>query len=175
MQIPVEYDVDCAIRSKLMRALREHLIVATCLDDIIQTVRRMARTIFSADGVAIVLNDDGYCHYVEENAIGPLWKGQRFPMERCISGWAMLNAQTAVIEDVFADARIPHGVYRQTFVASLIMVPVSRTAPVAAIGAYWRNRQTFSNALISLAEELAGEVNEAMRLQHSPQTRAVTA
>jgi hypothetical protein len=78
MQIPVEYDVDCAIRSKLMRALREHLIVATCLDDIIQTVRRMARTIFSADGVAIVLNDDGYCHYVEENAIGPLWKGQRF-------------------------------------------------------------------------------------------------
>jgi hypothetical protein len=96
-------------------------------------------------------------------------------MERCISGWAMLNAQTAVIEDVFADARIPHGVYRQTFVASLIMVPVSRTAPVAAIGAYWRNRQTFSNALISLAEELAGEVNEAMRLQHSPQTRAVTA
>jgi len=28
-------------------------------------------------------------------------------MSICISGWAMLNRQPAVIEDVYADARIP--------------------------------------------------------------------
>ena len=26
--------------------------------------------------------------YADEDAIGKLWKGQRFPMSTCISGWA---------------------------------------------------------------------------------------
>jgi GAF domain-containing protein len=162
MQVPVNYDLNFAIRRKLMGVLRDHLALAKCPEDIIETVRGSARAIFSADGIAFVLNDDGHCHYVEENAIGPLWKGQRFPMQRCISGWAMLNGKTAAIEDVFKDPRIPHEIYRQTFVQSLIMVPVNRTNPVAAIGAYWRDRQKFSVEFVALAEELAAEVGDAM-------------
>jgi hypothetical protein len=54
-----------------------------------------------------VLRDNGYCYYADENAISPLWKGKRFPMEACISGWAMLNRKPAVIEDIYQDARIP--------------------------------------------------------------------
>ena len=34
-----------------------------------------------------------HCYYADEDAISPLWKGQRFPMSACISGWAMLNRQ----------------------------------------------------------------------------------
>jgi hypothetical protein len=176
MQLPVNYDLDFAIRRKLLSVLRDRLSTAEQLDDVIESVRLMARAIFSADGVAFVLNENGHCHYIEENAVGPLWKGQRFAMQHCISGWSMLNARTAVIEDVFKDARIPHDVYRQTFVASLIMVPVSRSAPVAAIGAYWRHRQTFSTAIVALAEELAAGVDEAMRalcaLEGAPQALA---
>ncbi|HEX3664088.1 MAG TPA: GAF domain-containing protein [Rhizomicrobium sp.] len=158
----VKYDPDFAVRRKLLRLLRDGLAGAEQLHDIVEIVRRAARAIFSADGVAFVLNEDGHCHYVEENAIAPLWKGLKFPMEHCISGWAMIHGQTAAIENVYQDDRIPHDVYRQTFVASLIMVPVSRTAPVAAIGAYWRIRQKFSAEMVALAEELAAEVGAAM-------------
>ena len=83
----------------------------------------------SADGVTFVLRDYSNCHYVEEDAISPLWKGQRFPMTSCISGWAMMNNKTAVIPDIFADDRIPHEVYRKTFVKSLVMAPVGFDTP----------------------------------------------
>ena len=46
------------------------------------------------DGVTLVLRDNGRCHYVEEDAIGPLWKGQRFPLESCISGWVMTTSSS---------------------------------------------------------------------------------
>ena len=70
-----------------------------------------------------------------------MWKGQRFPISACISGWSMLHGQTVAIEDVFTDPRIPHDAYRRTFVKSLIMTPIMAPAPVAAIGAYWRERR----------------------------------
>ena len=40
------------------------------------------------------------------------------------SGWVMRTACPLVLPDVFADARVPHDVYRRTFVKSLAMVPV---------------------------------------------------
>jgi hypothetical protein len=87
----VKYDPDFAVRRKLLRLLRDGLAGAEQLHDIVEIVRRAARAIFSADGVALVLNEDGYCHYVDENAIAPLWKGQKFPTEHCISGWTMIH------------------------------------------------------------------------------------
>src|SRR5262249_26847987 len=119
-------------RWKLLTAAEDRLQSAASTQDVIEVVRSAARSIFSADGVTFVLREDDLCHYVEEDAIGPLWKGQRFPMSACISGWSMLNAQTVAIEDVFADPRIPHDAYRRTFVKSLIMTPVSAGSPVAA-------------------------------------------
>ena len=38
-----------------------------------------------------------------EDAIEPLWKGQRFPLGQCISGWAMLNKRSVAIEDIYVD------------------------------------------------------------------------
>ncbi|HWD48708.1 MAG TPA: hypothetical protein VG309_02200 [Rhizomicrobium sp.] len=61
-------------------------------------------------------------------------------METCISGWCMLNDETAAIEDIFADARIPHDAYRKTFVKSLVTVPISRGEAIAAMGTYWRSK-----------------------------------
>jgi two-component sensor histidine kinase len=105
--------------------------------DIAAVVRTQARRLTGADGIAVVLRDDDRCYYVDEDAIGPLWKGKKFPMTACISGWAMLNRQTAVIPDIYLDPRIPHDAYRPTFVKSLVMTPVGRDEPIAAIGAYW--------------------------------------
>src|SRR5690606_25773805 len=79
--------------------------------------------------------------YADEDAISPLWKGQRFPISTCVSGWAMLHREMVVIEDIYADDRVPHAAYRPTFVKSMVMTPVRRDDPIAAIGAYWRKRR----------------------------------
>ncbi|HEY2033494.1 MAG TPA: GAF domain-containing protein [Rhizomicrobium sp.] len=154
---------DQDFRLKLLEAARDRLSVAGSLEEIIAIVRSTARSVCSADGVTFVLRDDGKCHYVEEDAIGPLWKGQKFPMETCISGWCMLNGKTAAIEDIFVDPRIPHDVYRKTFVNSLVMVPVGGDAPIAAMGTYWRDKRAFTDDDVKAVEALAAAVSSAMQ------------
>ncbi len=102
-----------------------------------ELVTQAARGLVGADGATFVLRDGDLCHYADEEAIAPLWKGQRFPMSMCISGWVMLQRRRAVIEDIYKDARIPADAYRPTFVRSLAMVPIRTDLPLGAIGAYW--------------------------------------
>lgn len=149
-------------RWKLLEAAKDRIQVAETLDALVEVVRSTARAVCSADGVTFVLRDGDKCHYVEEDAIGPLWKGERFAMTSCISGWCMLNASTAAIGDIFADPRIPHDVYRRTFVKSLIMAPVSGETPLAALGAYWRDRRNFSPREIETVEMLAAAIGDAL-------------
>jgi len=148
-------------RHELLALTRERLAAAQHRDGIIETVRDSAREICRSDGITFLLREGNMCHYVEENAIGPLWKGQYFPMSACISGWSMQHAQTAVIEDVFADPRIPHDVYRPTFVRSLIMTPLG-TRNVAAMGAYWRQPRRFSDMEIMTVKTLTSLVGRAL-------------
>lgn len=133
----------------------ERLSAAQSLDQIIRIVHDTARAISGADGVTFVLRDGDQCHYVDEDAIGPLWRGRRFPLTACISGWCMLNGKAAVIPDIYADDRIPHDAYRPTFVKSLVMTPVRVEDPLAAIGAYWAERRTFTDEELALLEGLA--------------------
>ena len=120
----------------LLNVVRD-LSFARELPRVAEIVRKAARRLTNADGVTFILRDDGRCHYYDEDAIGPLWKGRRFPLESCISGWVMLNRKAVVIRDIYADARIPHDAYRPTFVKSLAVVPVRKSDPIAAVGAYW--------------------------------------
>src|SRR5262245_32985478 len=120
-----------------------------------EIVRRAARRLTGADGATFVLRDGDRCHYVDEDAIAPLWKGQRFPMSACISGWSMLNRQPAVIEDIYTDDRIPHDAYRPTFVKSLVMVPIRTLDPVGAIGNYWAKPHRPTRAEVKLLQALA--------------------
>ena len=108
-----------------------------------------------ADGATFVLRDNDKCFYAEEDAISPLWKGQRFPMSACISGWAMINRQPAVIEDIYADPRIPADAYRPTFVRSLAMVPIRTIDPVGAIGNYWATQHLPSPEQVKVLQALA--------------------
>jgi signal transduction histidine kinase len=118
-------------------ALTMGLSMARNLEQVMAIVRIGARALTGADGVTFVLRDGDQCHYADEDAVSPLWKGQRFPIGHCISGWVMLNGKPVAIADIFADPRIPHDAYRQTFVKSMAMVPVRAEDPVGAIGAYW--------------------------------------
>lgn len=120
----------------------EALSAARTVAEIAMVVRTSARQVSGADGVTFVLRENDQCFYLDEDAIGPLWKGRRFPLTECISGWTMLNGQTAVIPDIYADPRIPHEAYRPTFVKSLVMTPVRPKDAMAAIGAYWAEQRT---------------------------------
>src|SRR5262245_29283988 len=81
----------------------QDLSTARTLEDIQKIVRTAARELTGADGATFVLRDGDKCFYADEDAIGPLWKGMRFPLTACISGWAMLNKRPAVIQDIYAD------------------------------------------------------------------------
>lgn len=154
------------------------LSLARGLDEIMAAIRTGARRLSGADGVTFVLRDGEYCFYADEDAISPLWKGRRFPVETCISGWAMTHRQPVVIEDVYQDQRIPQDAYRLTFVHSLLMVPVRAEDPVAAIGAYWGKRHRASTQEVAVMQAIANAAAVAMTnvaLYHSLEQRAAEA
>jgi len=148
----------------------ERLSAADSIDDVIRVVRETARAISGADGVTFVLRDGNLCHYVEEDAVGPLWKGRRFPMSSCISGWCMLNKTAAIVPDIYADPRIPHDAYRPTFVKSLVMVPVRAENPLAAIGSYWSACREFNDGEIALLQGLARSTAAAIAAVQAKET-----
>lgn len=147
--------------ARLVATVQE-LSQAHTIERVRDIVRHAAREITGADGATFVLRDKDQCHYVDEDAITPLWKGQRFPMTACISGWAMLNRVPAVIEDIFQDPRIPHDVYRRTFVRSLVMVPIRSDNPVGAIGTYWAHQRRASAAEVEVLQALANTTAVAL-------------
>jgi signal transduction histidine kinase len=118
-------------------------------------VKACARKLVGADGATFVLRDGRQCFYLDEDAISPLWKGQRFPMDICVSGWAMEHAEQVVMPDIYQDARVPHDAYRPTFVKSLVMTPVRRADPVAAIGIYWADHHQATARECELLQNLA--------------------
>lgn len=128
---------------------------ARTLDAIMEIVRHAARDLTGADGATFVLRDGDQCHYADENAIAPLWKGRRFPMKICISGWSMIHREPAVIEDIYSDDRIPAEAYRPTFVKSLAMVPIRVEDPIGAIGNYWAHRHRPTAEEVALLQMLA--------------------
>jgi GAF domain-containing protein len=114
-----------------------------------------ARHLTRADGVTIVLREGDNCYFADEDAIEPLWKGRRFPLTSCVSGWVMLNRQPAMIPDIYGDPRVLQEVYRPTFVRSMLMVPVRKSDPIAAIGAYWKTVCAPTDEHVQLLELLA--------------------
>ncbi len=133
----------------------QRLSLAETLGDIQEIVRTAARELTGADGATFVLREREFCYYADEDAIQPLWKGQRFPIEECISGWVMLNRTPAVIEDIYIDERIRHEIYRPTFIKSLAMVPIRSLDPIGAIGNYWARKHWASSQDVSLLQSLA--------------------
>lgn len=152
----IDDDVD------LVDSLILRLSLARGLDEIMAVVRSHVRSLIGADGITFVLREGDKCHYADEDAITPLWKGQRFPAEACISGWAMSRREVVVIEDIYADDRIPHAAYRPTFVKSLAMVPVRMEDPVAAIGAYWARHHVPTPRQLNSLQRIANSASVAM-------------
>lgn len=157
-------------RPSVPRATVRALEVVEDILDVGMVIRVAARSLVRADGATFVLADGPHCFYEDEDAIAPLWKGQRFPQDQCISGWAMMHGEAAVVPDIVLDPRIPQAAYAPTFVKSLVMTPVG-SPPVAAIGVYWarihRAGQAELDALAQLAD-LTARAIERVGLHSAP-------
>lgn len=147
--------------NRLIDSVQE-LSLARSIDRVTEIVRGAARAMVDADGATFVLRDGDQCFYKDEEAIAPLWKGKRFPISACVSGWAMLNKQPAVIPDIYEDARVPHEAYRPTFVKSMVMVPIRTLDPIGAIGVYWRETFQVPPQHVRLLQALADSTSIAL-------------
>ncbi len=152
-------------------AIVRRLSIARSVPEIMDIVAHSARTLIGADGITFVLRDGDRCYYAEEDAIGPLWKGLRFPMSACISGWCMLERRAAVVPDIYQDDRIPQDAYRPTFVRSLAMVPVRQDDPIAAMGAYWATARDIQPREVQLLQAIADAASLALAYVESREQR----
>ncbi|NBB11847.1 response regulator [Pseudomonas sp. SLFW] len=67
----------------------------------------------------------------------------------------MRHNATVAIPDVRLDSRVPQDAYAATFVRSLVMVPIGRPVPVAALGAYWAEVGDHGQDTLKRLESLA--------------------
>ena len=148
--------------SQSLPGVLDLLSTAHDVERVALVLRRVARSLVGAEGITFVLRDGAFCHYVEEDAIAPLWKGQRFPVNECISGWVMSHDVPVLIADIYADTRVPHEAYRTTFVRSMAMVPIGRPS-IGAIGAYWARPREVSPSEVEMLQAMADSVALALQ------------
>ena len=140
----------------------QQLSLAQTLEQIMALVRSAARRLTGADGATFVLRENDHCFYADEDAIEPLWKGQRFPASTCVSGWVMQHREPAIIPNVFQDSRVPADAYRKTFVHSMAMVPIRTQDPIGAIGNYWAREYMPAPEQVKILQALADSTAVAM-------------
>lgn len=132
----------------------DQLTLALTPSDLAGIIKHAARQLIGADGVSIIFREGDQCHYVDEDAVSPLWKGQKFPMDGCVSGWAMHHRQPVTIENIEQDQRVPLNLYRHSFVKSLALSPIGQNDPIGAIGVYWAERHVITEAELALLNAL---------------------
>lgn len=145
---------DCSEADALTAVIRR-LSAARTMTEVMAVTSHAARGLVKADGVTFVLRDGDLCHYADEDAVEPLWKGRKFPIDTCISGWVIERGQSAIIPDIRLDERIPQDAYRPTFVRSLAMVPIRQEEPIGAMGAYWSTTHTATGEELDRLQTIA--------------------
>ncbi|WP_040878380.1 GGDEF domain-containing protein [Kaistia granuli] len=147
---------------EILLAAMQLLAFARDIGQVQRIARATARQMTGGDGAAFILRDGEFSHYVDEEAVAPLWKGMRFPLQNCIAGWAMTHRQAVIIPDTQADERIDQALYGSTFVRSLVIVPVRVQEPIAAIAVYFAETDAAGEADLRLLKRLAESVSLAI-------------
>jgi PAS domain S-box-containing protein len=132
------------------------------LADALEILRTTGRRLTGADGIAVLLREGDGVSCAEEAAIGPLWKGQRFPAHESLAGSCIAQGELLVIRDVRADPRIDRATFEPTFVRSLALAPIRPEAPLGAIGAYWATEHEATSDELEILRALAGSMSVAM-------------
>lgn len=151
-------------------AAHARIAAADSVEGVIAAIRDTARAVVGSDGITVVRREGDDMHYVTEDAVTPLWAGQRFPMRICISGMAIQARAPIVIPDIMTDSRVPLNAYLATFVKSMAMVPVGRDEPTMAIGAYWQTAHPIAPIAVERLTQIADAAAEALlRIEGAPE------
>lgn len=124
-------------------------------DDVTTTLKNATKKLINCDASSIILKDGDQCHYIDEDSAQPLWKGMKFPLDDCISGWAIKNESTAVVPDIYDDARVPSNLYKHTLIKSMLVSPLKNQHVHGAISVYWTVPHQPSPTEIHILETLA--------------------
>ncbi len=143
-------------------AVVQQLSHVRTMEQVMEIVRHAARRLTGADGATFVLLEGDMCYYADEDAIQPLWKGQRFPTSNCIIGHVAIARKPIVIEDIYKDPRIPIEYYKPTFVKSMAVVPIRSNSPIGGIGNYWAKQHRPTEHEIELLQALANTTSMAI-------------
>ena len=135
---------------------------ATDIAGLIDALRDTARAVVVADGISIARRDGETVVYENEDAVGPLWTGQRFSIGDCVGGIAIRAKATIVVPDILTDHSIPQNVYLATFVRSMAVAPIGSTDPRLAIGAYWQAADAVTPAAVERLNWLAACASDAL-------------
>jgi putative two-component system response regulator len=149
-------------RTGRLASVIRRLSVARSIVDIQRIVSSAARRLNGADGGTFVWRDGDDCFYAEEDAVAPLWKGRRFPIEAGICGWVIHNGRAVALDDVYADERVMAAAFRGTFVRSMAMVPIRQGDPIGAIGTYWSRYHHASDEEMEILHALADSAGVAI-------------
>lgn len=150
-------------RWRLLQDAEALLARTRTLDEALEVLREHTRVIADSDGVTIVRREGDHVAYVGEDAVSPLWTGQRFPIRQCISGIAMLERQPVLIPDIAQDARVPLALYLATFVKSMAMFPLGPGEPAAALGVYWARATPIDLGAMQLLDMLTRTMTATMQ------------
>ena len=145
-----------AMTSVALARIAHDLHDCSAFSNIVDVLAGSARRSIGADGATVVLRESDRAHYVGEDAISALWKGQSFPIGTCLSGWSMIHREQVIVPDIRLDARIPLPLYTATFVRSMMMTPVVRDdEAVAALGVYWAHHHAATDEEQATLREIA--------------------
>ena len=159
---PLDYTDQQATPLAVLTHAIAQLAGARDASHVVEIIRATARSMIGCQGIAVIRKEDDLCHYIEEDAIGALWKGQKFPASACVSGWAMAERKTIVIPDIDHEDRVPRELYQDTFVRAIAMTPVRPQDPIGAIGAYWAAPYQPTRMEIEILEALASAAATAI-------------
>ncbi|MET3856870.1 HWE histidine kinase domain-containing protein [Rhizobium sp. OAE497] len=159
---PLDYTDQQATPLAVLTHAIAQLAGARDASHVVEIIRSTARSMIGCQGIAVIRKEDDLCHYIEEDAIGTLWKGQKFPASACVSGWAMAERKTIVIPDIDHEDRVPRELYQDTFVRAIAMTPVRPQDPIGAIGAYWAAPYQPTRMEIEILEALASAAATAI-------------
>lgn len=138
------------------------LLQARNFDSVMAALLPIGRKIAGADGITFTVREGDLCFYASEDAVQPLWKGLRFPIDHCIEGLAIQRTQPVCIENIYTDARIPSDIYQSTFVKSVTAVPVANTDLIGAMGIYWSDTHLTSEEELTMLQSLAAIASAAL-------------
>jgi GAF domain-containing protein len=140
----------------------QRLAASVTLEEVIEVLRSSARLLADADGITIVEREGDEVRYVTEDAIAPLWQGQRFPIRQCVTGIALTSGAPVLIPDIRADPRVPLNLYLGTFVRSMAVMPIGTGDVRFALGMYWRDARPLPVDAIDRIAALAVQAAEAI-------------